>query len=178
MTFKEVYEQTKDIPGWLGEPDSKVLYDYASKIENGLIVEIGSYSGKSTKILALASPSSRVITIDSFVLGNPDIIKKQFHESVEGLNVTLLEMDSKDVGADWSEPIDLLVVDGDHSYEAVKQDIDLFAPHVLAGKFSLFHDYTITEKGYGVDEAVDELSEDYFSLVKVVSGFAVCRRKK
>ena len=35
---------------------------------------------------------------------------------------------SRDVAKDWTRPIRLLWIDGDHSYQGCKEDFDLFSP--------------------------------------------------
>ena len=40
----------------------------------------------------------------------------------------------------WNRPIRLLGIDGDHSYEAAKQDLDGFFPHLLPHRVVAFHD--------------------------------------
>ena len=37
-------------------------------------------------------------------------------------------------------PIDLLMIDGDHSYEGVRRDFELYAPLVREGGLVAFHD--------------------------------------
>jgi cephalosporin hydroxylase len=37
-------------------------------------------------------------------------------------------------------PVDFLVIDGDHSYEGVRRDIELYAPLVRAGGLVVLHD--------------------------------------
>ena len=62
----------------------------------------------------------------------------------------------------WNQPIDLLYIDGDHSYEGVKADILGWSPHVRPGGFILGHDYE-THPGCmfpGVARAVDEIYPD------------------
>src|SRR5205085_10582223 len=47
---------------------------------------------------------------------------------------------SSDAARDWRDPIDLLMIDGDHSYEGVKRDWELFSPFVKKTGVVLFHD--------------------------------------
>ena len=183
--FEEIYNQIKDIPGWLSYEAAEILYQYVGKIKKGLIVEIGSYAGRSTKLMALASPESEVIAIDSYVsLFPPDNsinfneIEKTFQASTKGLKVSLIKGDSRQVGRTWNKPIDFLYVDGDHSYETVKTDINLFVSRVKPGHYIVFDDYENTMPGYGVKQAVDELATKYFDKIVIVKGFALCRKNK
>ena len=47
------------------------------------------------------------------------------------------------------EPIDFLMIDGDHSYEGVKQDFETYAPLVRAGGIIAFHDICKHPHGAG-----------------------------
>ncbi len=51
--------------------------------------------------------------------------------------------------------LDLVFIDADHSYEAVKADIAAWGPKVKPGGVLGGHDYR-TDKDYGVIQAVDE----------------------
>jgi len=60
----------------------------------------------------------------------------------------------------WNEkikkPVRLLFIDGDHSYEGVKKDFELWSGLVIEGGIIGFHDYM--SKGYpDVTRFVDEL---------------------
>lgn len=186
MSFEEVYDQVKNLRGWMGQQDCRVLYDYVSQLTNALIVEIGSFMGISTKVMALSSPSSQVIAIDPYLtvhpssgLSDPETVFQGFKEATKGLNIRLIRDLSQNVGQTWNRPIDFLHVDGDHHYEFVKKDIDLFVPHVKPGGCIFFHDYVVTglPGEYGIVEAIEENRDKYFSQVKTVSGFAVCTKK-
>jgi predicted O-methyltransferase YrrM len=47
---------------------------------------------------------------------------------------------SEDTAAGWSEPVDLVFVDGDHSEEGCELDWRLWQPHVAPGGRVVFHD--------------------------------------
>ena len=172
MEFEDIFKQVDPIKGWMGRPDCLALYEYVKEVK-GLIVEIGSYMGRSAKLMALSSPECRIVSIDSYpkiydhkaLLARDECIK-----TMDGENWELIQKKSRDV--EWKEPIDFLHIDGDHSYKAVKQDIELFAPHVKKGHYIFLHDYVVTN--YGVKRAVED-SKKYFDEVKIVSGFACCR---
>jgi predicted O-methyltransferase YrrM len=42
--------------------------------------------------------------------------------------------------AQGSVPVDLIFIDGDHSYEGVKQDFEIYAPLVRSDGLIAFHD--------------------------------------
>lgn len=47
---------------------------------------------------------------------------------------------AKPASEGWTQPIDLLFVDGDHSYEGALSDLRAFAPHVVPGGYCLVDD--------------------------------------
>lgn len=163
MTFDEIYQRVEKLPGWMGEEDCRVLYKYA-QLSTGLIVEIGSYGGRSTLMLALGS-GRKVISIDPYI-GYEDIYKG-FQKTIKGLDIELIKKKSEDAAQTWNKKIGLLHVDGDHHYEEVKKDIKFWAPHVQGS--ILFHDYVVHQEDFGVEKAVNEM----FKNVHVEAGFAV-----
>jgi len=160
------------VDGWLTPIEAGALFDLA-KAAQGPIVEIGSYLGRSTIVLALGSLAGSkqpVFAIDSFDapmksrrtcggLGprdasiGPDILRANLDlAGVNGL-VNIIAKRSADAIGDIPN-CGLLFVDGDHEYAAVSQDLHLYLPRVLVGGKAIFHD--VTEGDPGVVQAIDE----------------------
>lgn len=53
--------------------------------------------------------------------------------------------------------LDVLFIDGDHSYEGVKKDYEMYAPLVRSGGLVGFHDISVKEPQYGVAQYWGEL---------------------
>jgi predicted O-methyltransferase YrrM len=88
-------------------------------------------------------------------------------------HVEIIRSLSGDAARNWTRPIDLIFIDGDHSYEGVKRDWELFSKHVTRFGLIVFHD-TIwdlkpsaggRESSMGVPRFVDELRRQGYQVV-------------
>ena len=59
----------------------------------------------------------------------------------------------------FDRSIDLIYLDGDHFYERIKQDIEIWLPKIKLGGILSGHDYC-DYMGWGVKKAVDEIFKD------------------
>jgi precorrin-6B methylase 2 len=110
----------------------------------GLILEVGTLYGGTTAVLALCAPTARVVTMDDYSwhpetlpLNSPELVRENL-ERVGAFNVDIRKGDSRRMWQDWERPIDLLWIDGGHSFEFVYSDLFNF------GKFAdviALHDY-------------------------------------
>jgi len=143
-----------------------ILYDIANtyhKDTNITYVEVGCYAGGSA-CLMLQRPNTKVISID---LGQP-IPKETVYFNVKKLNkfdnsYNYLEGNSQtyemvDRLKELTNEIDILFIDGDHSYQAVINDFMLYEGLVKSGGYIIFDDYR-DEGCPGTKEAVDEIVE-------------------
>jgi MMP 1-O-methyltransferase len=150
------WQQARYVPGFLSEAEFRALGLLAiCAPPGGVIVEIGSFKGKST--LALASLAARydlgpVVSIDphpSPSVTDPDLSGQttSFDDFLSNLRTAGMERQveihrtfSQNVGADWTRPIRTLWIDGDHTYAGAKWDFDLFSPHLIEGAIIALHD--------------------------------------
>jgi hypothetical protein len=69
---------------------------------------------------------------------------QDFLDSIRGARVSshveAQRARSTDVSSSWNRPIRLLWIDGDHSYEGAKKDLDGFLPHLVPQGVVAFHD--------------------------------------
>jgi len=92
--------------------------------------------------------------------------------TVDGLNAAMVRLSkygqaqfirktSEEAVKDIHEPLDFVYIDGNHSYEYVKNDIALYYPLVKRGGVIGGHDYTPYYGCVGVCQAVNELGEKH-----------------
>ena len=87
--------------------------------------------------------------------------------------VEIVRADSRTAAAGWNRSIDLLFIDGDHSYTGVKTDWELFAPHLQSFGVTIFHDTTweyhrdhpYYRMDMGVPRLVDELRRAGYPVI-------------
>ena len=161
--YADLVNRFAAIDGYLENVEGYALMELAAEGPGvGAIVELGSFMGRSTCWLAAGAKQAsreKVTAIDHFK-GSPEHQPGGSSESAaireRGTTLHLFEGNLKQAGLDdyvepivasseeaakkWDKPIRLLFIDGDHSYEASRQDFALWAPFVVPGGVIAFHD--------------------------------------
>lgn len=129
------------------EGASKVFRDMLAPVKSVYtIVEIGVHWGYSLFHLADSYQEALVFGIDCFGMGDSDDARKHLMAHLPKFkNIRFIEATSEKAAKDWKHPnnyldIDILHIDGDHSYESVKRDFELWEPFVISGGAIMFHD--------------------------------------
>ncbi len=160
-------------------------------------IEIGSFCGITSKIIGThllsINPSAKLYCIDIFESENSqgeyykdrykeDNMKfnyeKCFDDNIKDLTNTIVKIKgfSNKVELPNEFKAEFIFVDGDHSYSAVKSDIERFSPILNVGGFMCFHDVTIGRSGT-IKALLDTIwpypNSDYYSLVSHVDSLLV-----
>jgi hypothetical protein len=84
-----------------------------------------------------------------------NVYKKTLAYTMKYSNFHLIRKSSSNASKEFeNESIDIVFIDANHSYESVKNDIDLWLPKVKTGGVLSGHDYSISF--FGVIQAVNE----------------------
>lgn len=126
--------------------DAAVLVPEVEKLKPGQVyLEVGVDKGKSLSIVQMVvEPGVEVYGVD--LRDDPKVPGTHF-----------LHEDSTKAKLD--KPVDVLFIDGDHTYEGCKADIDNWFPQMAKGGVMLFHD--ADETSPGVVLAVTEFAYKY-----------------
>jgi MMP 1-O-methyltransferase len=138
-----------DIPGWLTDEEGEALFELARSCRgDGVIVEIGSWKGKSTVCLGLGSQAGNSVPVYA-IDPHADYRFGDFKTNVERAGIAELVRPiaslSQAAADDFDQPIELLFVDGSHEYDLVLEDFEKWVPKVVEGGWVAFHDTTWTK---------------------------------
>jgi predicted O-methyltransferase YrrM len=142
--------------GFLSEREGRFLaLAAAAAPAAGVILEIGSFKGKSTVGLAAVARRyglGRVIAVDPHTAPSetdPDLADQttsydDFLTTLRSAGLTdwveVHRAFSQDLAQGWDRPLRLLWIDGDHTYAGAKRDLDLYRPSLTPGAIVAIHD--------------------------------------
>jgi predicted O-methyltransferase YrrM len=153
-------------PGFMPDDEGVALYEAAVRhLDGGVAVEVGTYRGKSTVLLAAAAAVSDGVlyTIDhhhgseehqpGWEFHDKDLVDPSsgrfdtlpsFRRTMDAIdldqNVVAVVGNSAVVAKNWRTPLQLLFIDGGHSETAAQQDLDGWAKWVSVGGALIIHD--------------------------------------
>jgi predicted O-methyltransferase YrrM len=142
-TFEHYMELTRTVSSNAAfeDPECEAYFNLLMSLPpHALVIEVGLQFGRSSAIaLQVAKANNlRYWGVDPFI--EPPEAEAQWLEMAKPFQpFKLSKMKSNEVIV--GEPIDLVLIDGDHSYKGVSDDCGHFLPHVRQGGFACFHDY-------------------------------------
>lgn len=158
--------------GWI--PHIPFAFFLVEIMKPAKIVELGTYSGNSYFAFCQAVKqlhlSTRCFAVDTWQgdihVGN---YANDVYERVKEINKKeffgfshLMQMSFDDALNSFSDgSVDILHIDGTHTYDAVKNDFTNWLPKVRQGGVILLHDTMVRKKIFGVWKFLKEIREQY-----------------
>jgi predicted O-methyltransferase YrrM len=164
---------------------SWLLFGLVRAMRPSVCVEIGSARGLSACYVGLALKqlgSGRLYAIDPHTQTNWNdrdsvdtdrLMRRNLRAFGVADYVTVIREYSDKAAEGWDRPIDMIFIDGDHSYEGVKRDWGLFVPHVRDFGVVIFHDTlwdiapdpNLAREDMGVPRFVDDLRRQGYPVI-------------
>jgi GT2 family glycosyltransferase len=172
------YEGTFPDFGWPWAGHKNFAYDFIRNINSKRIVELGTHKGTSLFSFCQAVKDGKIDceldAIDTWkgdehasfygeeILDEVKEIKEIFYKN---LKINLIRKTFDEALADFQDKsIDLLHIDGLHTYEAVKHDFENWNSKVKDDGIILFHDIFVNQNDFGVYKLWEELKKKYKTI--------------
>lgn len=164
MNFEQVYAQAdrSATEAAYSREECEKLFNLCIKLgPKANAVEIGVQYGRSTTVIGMCAKERgfHFTAIDNW--SENDDTKEHVELlliSEMKLPINLISQGSVQASKKYRRKIDLIHIDGDHSYEGVNADINAWLPKVKKGGFVIFDDYG-PDSLPGVYKAVGEHSD-------------------
>lgn len=127
-------ELNVDAPGWLSVIEGCILSELAFRARpDHAIVTVGCFKGRSIAYMLYGCPSAKMYGID--IEKQPEM--EQYLDDIDYIIADSGRMDTSVV----KEPIDLLFIDGDHTFDGVMRDMRNWLHRVAPGGVVVVHDF-------------------------------------
>jgi predicted O-methyltransferase YrrM len=153
------------IRGYLTIQDVLALFSMALTVpKGGTVIEIGSYMGLSTFIMASAlkaagNKKAKIYSVDLWELSPLSIFEENMKRAMVSDMILPLQCDSLMAADTFKEQsADLIFLDADHTYQGCLNDLRAWYPKVKADGAFIGHDYY----DIGVDQVKKAVSEFVF----------------
>lgn len=186
-------ETVMSVEGYLKRPEAESLIKYAKNAKkSGVIVEIGSYRGRSTCALAFGTKAKHTVPV--YAIDPHEVFtgeygghydsndRQEFFKNILKMGhadvVRLINLPSHTIVKCWERDISFLWIDGDHRYEAVRKDLFSWSKFIVPGGKIALHDSS--EKGSGPYRAIQDLvnTDSSYKIVDRVESITVLEKKK
>jgi len=156
---------------------------YINETNGDYVVEIGTYLGGTTRVLA-SNCNLPIVTIDNYSMNTDPLDVYSFLSDLP--NVIILVGSSPSIGKLWKGSIRFLLIDDGHEYDDVKADFENWLVHLSENSIVAFHDArlpnepnlygTYFSRCPGIERFVNELlQKDTCTLVAWVGSTAFLR---
>ena len=189
--------------GFMPLDEGRALFEAACTARPGAWLEIGTYCGKSTVLLAQAAREvggTQIVTVDhhhgseenqpgwewhdttmvdehSGLLDTLPSFRRTWDDHVRDV-VSAVVATTEQVAAWWSTPVEFLFLDGNHVEEMAQHDYAAFAQHVAPGGLLAVHDVfpDPNDGGQAPWHVVERALAEGFQEVSVTGSLRVLRR--
>jgi len=158
-----VFRSINRIPTHLTSLEKAALFELVKKTSGSTFVEIGSYLGASSCCIAAGINSSEkdgplycvdTWQNDTMTEGHRDTYEEFMNNTKNYADLIIpLRGKSIEIANTFNHTVDFLFIDGDHTYEGVKRDVEAWFPKLNPGALVIFHDIGWAE---GVQKIVKE----------------------
>jgi predicted O-methyltransferase YrrM len=160
MELAKAVEAAEAIPGWMSHEELTWLGGQAA--EHHTIFEVGSWQGRSTKVMALMTPGV-VYAVDDLSGETSDpvdnqamLFGKHLAPELESGKVSVIRRPSLIAAANLQNDFaDMVFIDGDHTYPAPRFDIQTWRWILRKGGLLCGHDRWLP----GVEQSLVEVFE-------------------
>lgn len=163
-----------NINGWLTPAEANGLFAIAGLLpKNSVVLEIGSWKGKSTFCIAQGLRKGTIYCIDPFNAagesGSKEIYEltkgdksllEQFETNLAGIPSAIKIKTFKGYSSDFVgaiTDIDFLFIDGDHSINGCRFDFENYEKDLKKGGYLAFHDYDPKRDDLGSTWVIENL---------------------
>lgn len=196
--FEALVAASASIPGWTaGEEARQIALASQALPENAVIVEVGVYMGRCTALLAGARKlrgSGHVHCVDPFDCSGDSFSLPHYREGLKASGFYTLEsvfrhhlarLDlerwvsihkgiARDIAAQWSGAVDLLLLDGDQSPVGAREAFDNWTPHLKRGGTIVLRNTRDREYAEGHDGhrrlALQEIVPPRYEAIRQIGG--------
>ena len=189
--------------GFMPLDEGRALFEAACTARPGAWLEIGTYCGKSTVLLAQAAREvggTQIVTVDhhhgseenqpgwewhdttmvdehSGLLDTLPSFRRTWDDHVRDV-VSAVVATTEQVAAWWSTPVEFLFLDGNHVEEMAQHDYAAFAQHVAPGGLLAVHDVfpDPNDGGQAPWHVVERALAEGFEKVSVTGSLRVLQR--
>jgi hypothetical protein len=172
------YEESFNDMSWPWVGHRYFAYDLIRNIKPKRVVELGTHRGTSLFSFCQAVKDEKIDTelcaVDTWqgdehagfygdeIYGEVNDVIKKYYNS---LNVRLIRKTFDEALSDFEDKsIDILHIDGLHTYEAVRHDFETWFPKLKDDGIVFFHDIVVTRDDFGVFKFWKELKDNFETM--------------